>query len=90
MQQLDAKELEQARNLAADLADLWWVMEPSEAIRAKASSLVEQRDLRAGDALQLAAALEWCDNQPRKAVFLTADRRLREAALLSGFDPGQS
>jgi predicted nucleic acid-binding protein len=89
MQQLDAKELEQARNLAADLADVWWVMQPSEAIRVKASTLVEQHDLRAGDALQLAAALQWCDTQPSRKVFLTADRRLREAALLSGFDPGQ-
>jgi predicted nucleic acid-binding protein len=89
MQQLDGRELRQARNLAADLADLWWVMQPSEAIRAKASLLIEQHDLRAGDALQLAAALDWCDNQPRGRALLTADRRLREAAMLSGFDPGQ-
>lgn len=89
MQQLDGRELRQARNLAVDLADLWWVMQPSEAIRAKAAALVEQHDLRAGDALQLAAALEWCDNQPRGRLFLTADRRLREAALLSGFDSGR-
>jgi hypothetical protein len=86
MGQLDGKELVQARKLAEDLADVWWVMQPTEAIRATAASLVERHDLRAADALQLAAALEWCDNQPRGRAFLTADRRLREAALLSGFD----
>lgn len=90
MQQLDVRDLGQARNLAADLADVWWVMQPSEAIRAKASSLVEQHDLCAGDALQLAAALEWCENEPRGKMFLTADRRLREAAMLSGFDSDDS
>ena len=89
MQQLDGRELVQARKLAADLADVWWVMQSTEAIRAKAASLVERHDLRAGDALQLAAALEWCDNQPRGRAFLTADRRLREAALLNGFDAGR-
>jgi len=86
MGQLDGKDLVQARKLAADLADVWWVMQPTEAIRVRAASLVERHDLRAGDALQLAAALEWCDNRPRGRAFLTADRRLREAALLSGFD----
>ena len=48
--------------------------------------LLERYDLRAADALQLAAALGWCENAPRGRVFLTADQKLREAALLSGFD----
>jgi len=37
----------------------------------------------------LAAALEWCEDAPQGRVFLTADRRLREAAMLSGFDTKQ-
>ncbi len=41
--------------------------------------------LSAADALQLAAALEWCEGKPRGNVFLTFDRRLREAAELAGF-----
>ena len=48
--------------------------------------LVERYDLRAADALQLAAALGWCEDAPQGRVFLTADRKLREAVLLSGFD----
>jgi len=33
--------------------------------------------------------LVWCENIPKGRVFLTADRRLREAALLAGFDARQ-
>ncbi|HXM20881.1 MAG TPA: hypothetical protein VN948_06425 [Terriglobales bacterium] len=52
----------------------------------KAVQLVERYDLRAADSLQLAAALGWCEDEPHGRVFLTADQKLREAALLSGFD----
>ena len=38
------------------------------------------------DSLQLAAALSWCEDVPQGRVFLTADQKLREAALLSGLD----
>jgi hypothetical protein len=37
----------------------------------------------------LAAALEWCEYAPQGRVFLTADQKLRDAALLSGFDAQQ-
>jgi predicted nucleic acid-binding protein len=42
--------------------------------------------LRAADALQLAAALEWSQDVPQGRVFLTADQKLREAALMAGFE----
>ena len=48
--------------------------------------LVDRYDLRAADSFQLAAALEWCEYAPEGRVFLTTDHRLKEAALLSGFD----
>jgi hypothetical protein len=41
--------------------------------------------LRAADAMQLAAALEWCEGKPKGNVFLTFDKRLSEAAGLAGF-----
>jgi predicted nucleic acid-binding protein len=41
--------------------------------------------LRAADALQLAAALAWCEGHLNGNVFLTLDRRFREAAGLAGF-----
>jgi hypothetical protein len=45
--------------------------------------------LRTADSFQLAAALEWCDDAPQARVFLTADQKLREAAVLTGFDARQ-
>ena len=74
-----------AHKLAKKLADSWSLVQPSNALRSKAV-LVERYDLRAADALQLAAALGWCEDAPQGRVFLTADRKLREAALLKGFD----
>ena len=86
MQQLSIADYARARKLAHDLADSWSEIQPSDAIRARASLLVERYDLRASDSLQLAAALPWCEDRPSERILLTADRRLREAALLSGFD----
>jgi predicted nucleic acid-binding protein len=62
------------------------VIQPSDSLRVKATELVTVYDLRAGDSLQLAAALEWCDQKSPGQVFLTADNKLRHAALLKGFD----
>jgi predicted nucleic acid-binding protein len=86
MQQLEASDYAKGRRLAQTLADSWSVIQPSDALRASAAQLVERFDLRAADALQLAAAVQWCEHAPQGRVFLTADQELREAALLSGFD----
>ena len=86
MKQLDSSDWARARQLAAALADAWFVIQPSAGLRAKATQLVDRHDLRAADALQLAAALEWCQDAPQSRVFLTADQKLREAAILTGFD----
>jgi predicted nucleic acid-binding protein len=75
-----------ARQVAVALADEWSVIQPSNALRDHAMRLVDRYDLKAADAMQLAAALDWCENVPRGEIFLTADQRLREAAVLSGFD----
>jgi uncharacterized protein len=89
MKQLDPGDWARARKLASRLADLWSVIQPSDALRAKSAQLVDRYDLRAADCFQLAAALEWCEDAPQGRVFLTADRRLRDVALLSGFDAKQ-
>jgi len=89
MKQLDPSDWTKARKLAKRLADSWSVIQPSDALRAKSAQLVDRYDLRAADAFQLAAALEWCEDDPQCRVFLTADRRLREAARSSGFDAKQ-
>ena len=84
--EINSSDRANARQVAVALADEWLVIQPSDSLRARASQLVDRYDLRAGDALQLAAALEWCENDPQDKVFLAADKKLREAALLSGFD----
>ncbi len=84
--EIDSGEWAQARQVAVALADEWSVIQPSNALRAHAAQLVDRHDLKAADALQLAAALEWCGDAPHGEVFLTADHKLREAAALSGFD----
>jgi predicted nucleic acid-binding protein len=63
----------------------WLVIQPSDGIKTLAVGLLEKYPLRAGDAFQLAAAMEWCEGQPMGQVFLTADKRLAEAAGMAGF-----
>jgi predicted nucleic acid-binding protein len=89
MKQLNSSDWAKARKLATALADAWSVIQPSDAVRAKAMQLVDRYDLRAADSFQLAAALEWCEYAPQGQVFLTTDQKLRDAALLSGFHAKQ-
>lgn len=86
MSALSALDWRAANKTASELAESWTVVGPSDAVKSTAQQVVMNFDLRAGDALQLAAALEWCQNRPAGKTFLTADRRLYDAALLSGFD----
>lgn len=59
---------------------------PSDDIRARAIHLLGAHGLRAADALQLAAALAWCEGQPQGEALVCADRRLQDAARHEGFD----
>ena len=89
MKQLDSSDWTKARKLAKRLADSWSMIQPSDALRTKSAQLVDRYDLRAADSFRLAAALEWCEDAPQGRAFLAADQKLREAALLSGFDAKQ-
>ena len=89
MKQLDSRAWARSHKLAKTLADSWSVIQPSDALRATSIQLVDRYDLRAADSFQLAAALEWCEYAPQGRVFLSADQKLRDAALLSGFDAKQ-
>ncbi len=86
IKRLDSPTLVKAHATAAKLADNWEVIAPSQAVLDRALKMIELYDLRAADALQLAAALDWCNDNPSGVAFLTADQRLREAANLAGFD----
>jgi predicted nucleic acid-binding protein len=58
---------------------------PVDNVRTRALQLVAKHSLRAADALQLAAALVWCEEQPSSETFVCLDRRLRDAARQEGF-----
>ncbi len=58
---------------------------PTDPIRRRAGRLLALHPLRGADALQLAAALAWCDEQPSGVSFVCLDERLREAALRESF-----
>jgi hypothetical protein len=59
-------------------------VQPGDLVREQALRLLRVHTLRAADALQLAAALEWA-GAPTDADFVTFDDRLREAAVREGF-----
>jgi len=64
----------------------WREIQPTNRLRDIAAARLELHGLRAGDALQLAAALIWCSQRPKNRPFLCRDARLREAARREGFD----
>lgn len=86
MNLIQASDWLSALKTSAVLAQSWSVVEPSSTLRATAEQLVKNYDLRAGDALQLAAALAWCEGNPNGATFLASDERLLQTAMLIGFD----
>lgn len=80
---------EQARDrgldMLQDLTDYWFVMGPDTALREAAVRAARLHGLRAGDALQLAAALDWVGGRPAGEQFVTLDGELGAAARLEGF-----
>jgi predicted nucleic acid-binding protein len=68
-----------------NLARRWVSIHESASIAPSACRLLELHPLRAADALQLAAALEACEHNPLGFAFITADRRLADAARQTGF-----
>lgn len=58
---------------------------PGDEIRESAARLLTRHPLRAADALQLAAAVEWTNDRPFGREFVSLDSRLREAAQKEGF-----
>jgi uncharacterized protein len=58
---------------------------PTNRVRDRAGRLLAAHPLRAGDALQLAAALVWCAEAPQGDRFVCLDDRLRAAARREGF-----
>ena len=68
------------------LVELFDTVAPTDEVRRRAGRLVGVHPLRAADALQLAASLVWCEEQPHGERFVCLDARLCEAARAEGFD----
>jgi predicted nucleic acid-binding protein len=68
------------------IVELVDTVSPTDDVRRRAARLVAVHPLRAADALQLAASLIWCEEQPHGERFVSLDTRLRDAARREGFD----
>lgn len=66
-------------------AQQWSEVPPTPALREHANRLLRTHPLRAGDALQLAAAIVASDAQPAALEFITLDARQRASAEREGF-----
>lgn len=63
----------------------WNEIEPSDLLRSHANRFINVHDLRAGDALQLAAAFIASESQPSQLELVCFDQRIIGAATLEGF-----
>jgi hypothetical protein len=79
----DEEELT-VRGLLSTLQSSWFEMQAGETLRDLALRLLRLHPLRAADALQLAAAIEWIGS-PAAGEFVTLDARLAHAAQREGF-----
>jgi uncharacterized protein len=76
---------EKARILIDQLRVRAFEIQPSEEVRARALRILTVHPLRAGRALQLAAALVWCREHTHQIHFVCLDESLRLAAAREGF-----
>ena len=83
--QLTADERVKAIQLLRQLRVEWDEILPSEKVRTLAEDLPDSHVLRAGDAVQLAAALVWCRERPARRPLIALDDRLRTTAAALGF-----
>lgn len=83
---MDVRAHGQAMRLLAQLKNSWIEILPTKALRGLANDLLYKHELRAADSIQLASALVWCSENPRKRPFVTLDHRLGIAATDAGFN----
>ena len=82
---IDETTLAAIRKRIAKRAAGWSLMPDSAALRSEVERVLHEHDLRAADALQLAAAVVAFGGAPRKRPFVCADDRLLAAARAEGF-----
>ena len=82
---LTPKDERAARHVLQILMQTWTEMQPSEALRSTAERLLTVHPLRTADALQLAAAIQWCQGLTTGQGVVAFDRQLRDASYREGF-----
>ncbi|MGH7417745.1 MAG: type II toxin-antitoxin system VapC family toxin [Candidatus Rokuibacteriota bacterium] len=80
-----ARRLAGARAEVLSAWERWTEVTAVEPVRRHAERLVETHPLRAGGALQVAAAIVAAEERPESIEFVTFDRRQAEAAEREGF-----
>jgi predicted nucleic acid-binding protein len=82
---LSADDEYKAKMVLLTLDAVWSEILPSERVRKRAERLLGIHALRAADALQLASALIWAEEDPQGLEIVCLDQNLREAASREGF-----
>jgi predicted nucleic acid-binding protein len=77
--------VENALELFAGLRLRWREILPVDRVRQLAEESCGRHRIRSADALQLAAALVWCNEKPKGWNFICFDNRLLDAARATGF-----
>ncbi len=83
--QLTPNDVRVARRALDAVTQAGIEIQPSEAVRGTAERLLGVHPLRAADALQLAAAIQWCQGLTAGNGLVAFDGRLREAGYAEGF-----
>jgi len=82
---LKARAAALARRRLDTLCEHWHEVQAADPLREHARRLLRAHPLRAGDALQLSAALRVAEHQPSTLPFVCLDERLSAAADREGF-----
>ena len=82
---LEGGPVEEAFERLKQLSGSWHEVEATDAVREVAVRFLRVHPLRAGDALQLAAAFIAAERRPSSLEIVTLDGRLAEAARKEGF-----
>ncbi len=85
MAHLSVSEAQTAFELLTDLARVWHRVDPVAAVHSSARRFLRVHDLRAADALQLAAAYVAAEGRPESLQLVCLDARLGIAAQREGF-----
>jgi len=82
---LDEADAEAAEVRADELIDTSHLVVDVESVKAQARRLLRLHPMRAADALQLGAAVEWAHGRATGRFFCTLDAQLARAAAREGF-----